>query len=219
MFYRPAKALAIAIFTSLLPLALWAAKDFVPPRAENAGSYPCKDAHPNEKVTAAVDLYNAAPKSNIFITPYNEEGILPVFLVITNDGDQPITLSSMRVEVVTANRTKMESLTTDDVFRRVAHISGDTNAPPRVGPIPLGGNKNKKAQKEYSEILDAHFAAEAVEPHTTRAGFVFFDVLNVKQPVSGANLYLTGIRDAGGNDLMYFEIPLVSSNAAAPGSQ
>ena len=45
------------------------------------------------------------------------------------------------------------------------------------GPITLpGGNKNKKAQQQYSEIVSARFLAEAVEPHTTRAGFVFFDV-------------------------------------------
>ena len=84
-----------------------------------------------------------------------------------------------------------------------------------VGPITLpGGNKNKKAQQQYDEITRAHFAAEAVEPHTTRSGFLFFDVENVQQPVAGAHLYLTGVRDSSGNELMYFEIPLISANAA-----
>ena len=152
-------------------------------------------------------------EEHIFITPYNQEGLLPVFLVITNDGDQPVALTSMRAELVTAGRTKLESLTNDDVFRRVAHISGGTNAPPRVGPIPLPGNKNKKAQKQYEEILTAHFAAEAVEPHTTKSGFLFFDVAGVRQPVDGAHIYLTGINDAGGNELMYFEIPVTPSKA------
>jgi len=214
---RALQLLALAATVALTSLSLWAAKDFVPPRPENASTYACRDAHPAEKVTAAVDLYNSSPKDNIFITPYNQEGILPVFLVITNDGDQPITINNMRVELVTASRAKLESLTTDDVFRRVAHIGGNSNNPVRVGPIPLGGNKNKKAQKQYEEILSANFAAEAVEPHSTKAGFVFFDVLNVKQPVNGASIYLTGMRDAGGNDLMYFEIPLIPSNSAAPG--
>ena len=62
----------------------------------------------------------------------------------------------------------------------------------------------------------AGFAAEAVEPHTTKSGFLFFDVLSVKQPVQGSHIYLTGLRDAGGNELMYFEIPVSPSNAAAP---
>lgn len=207
-------------FVCMFSLALWAAKDFVPPRAENANTYPCKDAHPTEKVTAAIDLYNAPPKDNIFITPYNEEGILPVFLVITNDGDQPITVSSMQVQLVNSRRTKMDSLSSDDVFRRVAHVSASSTGPPaRVGPIPLSGNKSKKAQKQYSEILAANFAAQAVEPHTTKSGFLFFDVQGVKQPTDGAHIYLTGVRDAGGNELMYFEIPVVPSNAASTSPQ
>ena len=63
------------------------------PRPENANTYPSKDAHPIEKVTAAIELYNSPPKSDIFITPYAQEGLLPVFLVITNDGDQPVALT------------------------------------------------------------------------------------------------------------------------------
>ncbi len=210
--------LTLGVTVAFSSLTLWASKDFVPPRAENANTYACKDAHTSEKVTAAIDLYNTSPKDNIFITPYHQEGILPVFLVITNDGDQPIAVNTRRAQLVTG-RAKMESLTTDDIFRRVAHISGSTTAPPRVGPIPLSGNKNKKAQKQYEEILAANFMAAAVEPHTTKSGFLFFDVSDVKQPLQGAHIYLTGVRDTSGNELMYFEIPVVPSNAAGAGSQ
>jgi len=204
----------------LSSMTLWAFKEFVPPRAENASTYPCKDSHPNEKVTVAIDLYNAPPKSDIFVTPFAEESILPVFLVISNEGDKPIALTRMRVQLVTAQRAKLESLTIDDVLRRVTHISGSSTSPQRAGPIPLPGNsKNKKAQKQYQELLNANFAAEAVEPHTTKSGFIFFDVLGVKQPVVGAHLYLTGLLDAGGNELMYFEIPTIPSNAAGAGAQ
>ncbi len=210
-----AAALAV-LFSSL---SVWAAKDFVPPRAENANTYPSKDSHLNEKVTAAVDVYDSSPKDAIFNTRYSEEGILPVFLVITNDGDKPVTVRNMRAQLVTARRAKLESLSPDDVFRRVAHISGNSTSPPRVGPIPLGGNKNKKAQKQYQEIMSAKFTAEAIEPHSTRSGFLFFDVLNVKQPVAGAHIYLTGVTDGSGNELMYFEIPLIASNAAGAAGQ
>jgi hypothetical protein len=41
----------------------------------------------------------------------------------------------------------------------------------------------------------------------------------VSQPVDGAHLYLTGIRNSNGNELMYFEISLTPSNAAAPGGK
>jgi hypothetical protein len=217
MLSRCRVLLLIAVVVSLSSVVVWASKEFVAPKAENANTYPSKDAHPNEKVTAAVDLYNTPPKADIFLTHYSEEGILPVLLIITNDGDQPIRLKGMRAEWITERRSKLGALDVDDVYRRVAHIQG-SSTPRTVGPITLpGGNKNKKAQQQYDEIMRAHFGAEAVEPHTTRSGFLFFDVANVQQPVAGAHIYLTGMQENSGNELMYFEIPVIPSNAASPG--
>lgn len=212
--------LCVASLTIVLSsAALWGARDFVAPKASNASAYPCKDTHPTEHVTAAVDVYNSSPKADIFITHFSDEGILPVFLVITNDGDQPIAVNHMQAELVTGRRTKLEALDLDDIFRRVAHIKGNsTNPNPHVGPIPLpGGTKNKKAQQQYAEITGAKFTAAAVEPHSTQSGFLFFDVQGVSQSVDGAHIYLTGIRNSNGNELMYFEIALTPSNAAAGG--
>jgi hypothetical protein len=219
MLSRSQPWFVIVLLITFSSVVLWASKEFVPPKAANANTYPSKDAHPNEKVTVAVDVYNSAPKDDIFITHYNQEGILPVLLIISNDGEQPITLKEMRAQLVTARRTKLEALDVDDVFRRVAHIQGSSN-PRQVGPITLpGGNKNKKAQQQYDEIMRAHFTAEAVEPRSTRSGFLFFDIEDVKEPVAGAHIYLTGVRDNGGNELMYFEIPVISANAASPGGE
>ena len=211
---RRLRILTVAVVVMLSCAVLWAAKEFIPPHAENANTYAAKDAHPEDKVTVAIDLYDSAPKNDIFITPFDQEGILPVFLIVSNDGDHPIALTNMRAQVVTEDRAKLEALSLDDVFRRVGHISGSTTPPPRLGPIPLSGNKNKKAQKQYQEIQNARFAAEAVEPHTTKAGFVFFDIAGVRNPVSGSHLYLTGVQDAGGTELIYFDVPLIASNAA-----
>src|SRR5271165_6598824 len=209
MLSRSRVLFVVVLLIAFSSVVLWAAKEFIPPKVANANTYPSKDAHPNEKVTVALDVYNAAPKDDIFITHYNQEGILPILLIITNDSDRPISLKGMGAELVTAGRAKLEALDVEDVFRRVAHIQGSSNPRP-IGPITLpGGSKNKKAQQQLDEITRAHFAAEAVEPHTTRSGFLFFDVENVKQPVAGAHLYLTGVLDSKGNELMYFEIPLI----------
>ncbi len=54
-----------------------------------------------------------------------------------------------------------------------------------------------------------YLRAEAVEPHSTRAGFLFFDIANIQQPfLAGAHLYVTGVRDGNGQELMFFDIPL-----------
>jgi hypothetical protein len=47
-----------------------------------------------------------------------------------------------------------------------------------------------------------------VEPHSTARGFLFFDIADISNPLAGASFYLMGVRDAKGNELMYFEIPM-----------
>jgi hypothetical protein len=213
--------LPLAVSVLLFTVAqLWGFKDFVMPKAENAGTYPSKDSHPAEKITAAIDLYNAAPKDEIFSTHYVQEGILPVFLVITNDGDKPISVTKMHAQLVTATRAKLDGLSADDVMRRVGHVNASSTNPGHAGSIPIPlGNKSKKAQQQLDEVNRAKFSAFAVEPHSTQSGFLFFDIEDVRNPTQGAHIYLTGVRDAGGGELMYFDIPVVPSNAAATGGK
>ncbi len=214
-FRRPAVLWIFLISLVSCSVVVFASKEFVKPAAEPASTYPSHDAHPMEKVTAAVDLYNTPPKDDIFTTNYVQNGIVPVFLVITNDGDKPISVNNMRAQLVTSRHSKLEALDADDIMRRIGHVSGASNPHP-VGPINLPGHgpKNKKAQQQYDEISRAMFLAAAVEPHATQSGFLFFDVEDVTDYTAGAHVYLTGLRDGSGSELMYFDIPVIPSNAA-----
>ena len=207
----------ISVFVMVVVCAVWlASKDFVMPTAQPAKTYPAHDEHPNEHVTVALDPYDMADKASIFSVNFNEVGFMPILLVITNDGDQPISLSGMHAQLVTADRTKLAAATADDLYRRLSHPSANVNR----SPLPIPGKKVKGvvSGKTLEEIQSAQFAARAVEPHSTQAGFLFFDVSGISTPLAGAHFSLTEVRDAGGNDLLYFEIPLEKYLSAPPTS-
>jgi hypothetical protein len=191
-------------------LAVMAAKDFVMPTAQAARNYPAHDDHLNEKVAIAVDPYDMADKAQIFSTNYTGFGYLPVFFIVTNDSDQPVALSAMKAQLITVNRTKLLPANTDDLVRRLSHPSRNDRPGVQL-PIPLPQSKKVKgavSSKTMDEINMAQFGARSVEPHSTASGFLFFDVADISTPLAGANFYVTGVRDSGGNELMYFEIPM-----------
>jgi hypothetical protein len=200
----------LAVRTSifiLLALSILSAKDFTMPSAKPARTYPAHDEHSLENVTVAVDPYDMGDKAQIFNTEFSRYGYLPIFIVVTNDGDRPVSLTSMKAELVTVKRMKISPATNDDLMRRMSHPT------PKLGasPLPLPGSKVKGgvSQKTRGEIEQAQFAARAVEPHSTASGFLFFDVADIPSPaLAGANFYLTGVRDSSGTELMYFEISM-----------
>jgi hypothetical protein len=65
-------------------------------------------------------------------------------------------------------------------------------------------------KKDMDDIESARFAAKAVEPHSSQSGFLFFDVGDIRSPLAGANIDITGVADAKGAELLYFEIPIDS---------
>jgi hypothetical protein len=198
--------LSFALFVLFAGLGTAVSKDFEMPKPQAGRSYPAHDEHPDEKVTIAVDPYDMADKAQIFSVNYREYGYLPIFLVITNDSDQPVELGSMQSTLITVKRAKLSPAANDDLFRRMSHAAPRNNPT----PIPLPGGKVKGAVKEKArdEVERAQFSARAVEPHSTTAGFLFFDVSDISTPLAGASFIVTGVRDAGGHELMYFEIPM-----------
>jgi hypothetical protein len=198
----------IAIVTSVLASSLLclAAKEFSMPKTEPAAAYPAHDYHSNEKVTAAVDPYDTPEKTKIFVVPYHDLDMVPLMLVITNDSESPISLTRMKIQLVTGDGAKLSPANEDDVYRRVSHPRASGARVPL--PFPTKRVKGGVNTKEWNEITNAQFKAKAVEPRGSQAGFLFFDVSDLQHPLEGAHLYLTGVHDASGNDLMYFDIPL-----------
>jgi len=161
-----------------------------------------------EKVVVAVDPYDLEDKASIFTVNYRNYGYMPVFFVITNDGDQPVSLVAMKAQLNTKDRSKLLPATMDDLLRRLSHPSRNDGQVTLPIPLPRKEVKGGVNKKTWNEIEQAQFGAKAVEPHSTVRGFLFFDIAGISNPLAGANFYLTGVQDAKGTELMYFEIPM-----------
>jgi hypothetical protein len=192
---------AVAAFALCL-----AAKDFVKPEAHPAKTYPAHDDHPDEKVAIAADPYDTPEKAKLFSVNFHDHGFLPIFFVVTNDGAQPISIANIQVTLTTADRDKLTPVASEDIYRRLTNPRANLNKIPL--PIPQKDVKGAITQKQRDQIDSAQFAAKAVEPHTTQSGFLFFDVSDIPAPLAGARIYVSGVNDAKGTELMYFEIPM-----------
>jgi hypothetical protein len=203
---------ATSLFLLAASLVCVAGKEFSMPKTQPAAAYPSHDYHSSEKVTVGLDPYDGPPKSNIFTVNYRELDLLPILIVITNDGDQPVTISNIKPQLVTADGTKLSVATDDDIYRRLSHPTASGARTPI--PFPTKRVKGSVNSKQWNEISAASFKAKAVEPRGSQSGFLFFDVSGVPNPLRGARFYLTGVEDSSGNALMYFEVPLEQGSEA-----
>jgi len=196
-----------AIITFLaLPALLLAGKSFVKPVAKTAINYPAHDFHRDEKVAIAADPYDNPDKAKIFTINFAQHGFLPVFFIVTNDGDQPVSIANMQIKLITEHNSKLTPLATDDLFRRLSNPQAKTST---NNPLPFPRKVKGSVTKEQTdEIESSQFAARAVEPHATQSGFLFFDIADLNSPLRGANIDITGVTDAKGSELMFFEISM-----------
>jgi hypothetical protein len=174
--------------------------------AKPAASYAARQSV--EKVTIAVEPYESGQKQKEAFGKANPSqfGVLPVLLVIVNDSDTVLDLERMRVEFVTADRQRVEPTPSEEI-----HLSGKIRrpdlGPQRPQPIPgvkIGGRKPKPDW----EISAREFVAPVLPPRSSAHGFFYFR-LDGAQRLSGAKVYIAGIRDAKtARDLFYFEIEL-----------
>lgn len=196
-------------------LAFSSDKGFNPPPAGPAISYPEHEAHTDEKVTIAIDPFTGAQKAAVFKVKYQEYGFLPIRLIITNDGGQPLMLDAMKIELVTGNREKLQPATRDDIFRRISRPEKAASRPKVQLPIPVPHSKDPVGKEARDEVPLAMFGNVPVMPKSTNSGFLFFDVAGLNDPETGAHLYVSGIK-AGTQELFYFDIPLPSGSSPEP---
>src|SRR6202161_714770 len=200
--------LVAALISCPLLLLRARAADHAAPPAGVATSYPAFDLHANEQVAIAVDPYNTKDKASIFRFKYLQYGFMPIRIIVTNNGDKPISLIDARINFITAAGDKIPAAEPEDVERRIGGIKRPDGGYKLPGPLPRIGNKSSTKNKDVEEDFKSmEHAAVAVEAHTTRAGFLFYDLEGVANPLAGGKLNLRMLRGAAGRGLFYCEIP------------
>jgi hypothetical protein len=195
------------------PFLLWLAlpafaSDHTPPPVQPATTYAAVEVHPDEKVAIAAEPYDTKEKESIFRVDYLSHGVMPVWLVVTNLGDRPISLRDARILFQTAAGDRIQAAQPEDVERLMTRKEREGTKIPLPGPLPNIKLKPKASNKEIEQDFDTfEYQALVVEPHTTRAGFLFYDVSDLDHPLQGAKLHLHALRNADGQELFYFEIP------------
>ena len=198
--------ISFLIFGLALPVL---ASDHTPPAVQPATSFAAVEVHDKEKVAIAAEPYDTRQKESIFRVDYLGHGVMPVRLIVTNNGDRPISLRDARILFLTAGGDKIQAADPEDVERLMTRTEREGKKLPMPGPIPNIKMKAKGSNKDIEEDFDTfEYQALVVEPHTTRAGFLFYDVSQLDHPLEGAKLHLHKLRDADGTELFYFEIPL-----------
>ena len=195
------------LFALLLALPA-AAVDHTPPPVQPATTFADVEVHADERVAIAAEPYDTREKEAIFRVDYLSHGVMPVRLIVTNNGNRPISLRDARILFQTAAGDRIQAAEPEDVERLLSDKERKGTKIPMPGPIPKIKLKPKASDKDVEEDFDNfEYGALVVEPHTTRAGFLFYDVSGLDHPLQGAKLHLHKLRDADGNELFYFEIP------------
>ena len=189
------------------------AADKTPQPAQPATSYADADTHPAEHVSIAAEPFTGS-KAEFFKINYPAYGIMPVRMIVTNNGDTPISLSQARIDFITAAGDKIPAAQIDDV-QRMIDTPPNPGAKIPLGPIPIKvGGKGKNRDKQIKADFDAYgYSSIAIEPHTTHAGFFFYDVTGVDHPLIGAKLEVREVQDSTGKQLFAFEVPFYKLGA------
>jgi hypothetical protein len=202
---RNSRVISLLLFWLALPAL---AAKHTPPPVQPATAFAAVEVHDNEKISIAVEPYDTREKDAIFRVDYLSHGVMPIRLIVTNNGDRPISLREARIHFYSADGEKIPAAEPEDVQRLMTRKEREGGKIPMPNPIPPIKLKPKASIKEIEEDFNTfEFSALVVPPHTTRAGFLFYDVSGLEHPLTGGSLHLRKLLDADGHELFYFEIP------------
>ena len=197
----------IVLTTCLLAACAHAADKKAPP-PKLANQYAAFDTHPNERVTIAAEPCDDTRDCNFFRLPYASHSLIPIRVIITNDGDTALSLDDARLQFISADNEKIPAATLDDINRRLFSTKGAEGT--KIPLIPIVIHHAPIDKKITQDDADFGFQSTTVQPHATLAGYLFYDVKSLDDPpLKGAEIYVKMIYTLGKKqELFAFSIPL-----------
>jgi hypothetical protein len=222
-----AKIPIVVVTTTCLFAATSFAADKKAPPAKPASQYAAFDAHPNEHLTIAADPCDDPKDCDFFRLPYIQHGFIPVRVIFTNDGDTALSLDDARIQFISANNDVIPAATDDDLQRRLFSTKSVKGRKiPLPLPLPPITLHDKPVDKQISkDDTDFGFNTTTVNPHSTLAGYLFYDVRPLDDPpLKDAQLYVKMVNAITGKDgakkqLFPFTIPFNKWLAGQPGAK
>jgi hypothetical protein len=197
--------------TSLSALPAHAAHKPKPPLP--AAQYPMHVTHDGVTIAAEpADTKETRPDTRL---DYYNHGLLPIRVIVTNDSAEPVNLDDARIHFLASDDTVLPAATSDDIERRFFTVKSATGTRLPLGlPIPITVGKKDFEKKIKQDDDDFGFKTTTVAPHTTVAGYLYYDIDGLPSPpLAKAYLQLRQVRFATSNRVIEnFEIPLHPSS-------
>ncbi len=203
--------LSVAVLVALAHPAA-AEKARQPPPPQPAQQYAMHDTHALEHVTIAAepgDTKETRPETRL---DYYGHDMMPIRVIVTNDSEFALTLDDARIHVITGDNSVIAAATDDELQRRLFTIKSATGSKIPL-PLPLPPITVHHGSVDKKILADDHdfgFQTTTVLPHTTVAGYLYYDMEGVDPPfLAHATLELRKVRFAATNQALdSFEIPL-----------
>ncbi len=183
--------------------------------AGNAKDYALHDTQDGITIAAEPgDLKETRPNTRL---DYFRHGFLPLRVIVTNNSAQPLSLDDARILFVSGDNYTENAATDDDLQRRMfSKKYSDGTKIPLPAPLPTITIHHPAIDKLIiADQTDFGFSSTTVAPHSTVAGYLYYDTRDINEPVlEHATLELRKVRwSATNKELQAFEIPLKASTA------
>jgi hypothetical protein len=181
-------------------------------KVEPAPTYPFHQRQ--GPVTIAADPYQTKEKilTAFDVKNLDKLGLIPILIIVTNDGDDPVLLSGSDVVLIDPKNQSIGQIPVDEV---VQAILGQGKGTPKTGrmplpfPIPKRGGHNDDAFELETDFVNKSLKETRVPPKSTVSGFAFFQLRDNHKSLEGYKIYVPEIRDLKTQEhLLFFEVEI-----------